>query len=546
MSAPTTATATAPKTGQTTELTGLIDRVRVLADAADRPDLSDRLVRARARVMDPSLRIAVTGQLGQGMSSLVGALELPPGVTLVDLPGSAGADSAGAAAALGELASADAVLFVSDASQEYTRPEIALLREVLQLCPTVVGVITKIDLYHRWPDIQRADRTHLTNAGLDIPLLPVSAALAATASRLDDADLAAESGLPQLREFLVERVVERADRVLRASVANDVRVVTEQLGITARTELQALSRPGTSEELEAEIEQARAAADRLRERSANWQLMLGDGVAELAADVEHDLRHRLRQLVREADADVMRSDPVKRWAEFGEWLDGRIVESVRENFLFAHQRAEVLAVQVGNRFAEDGHAVLPRLRVARGDEALRPVHALGEVDADRAGLVQRMINSMRGSYGGVLMVGLMTSLAGLALVNPWSVGAGVLLGANTFREDRKARTAQRQAEAKAAVARLMDDVVFQVGKESRYRVREVHRTLRDHFSALATELARTADDALRAAQQANRVHVEERAARTARVRARLDELDALRSEAERLEGHGAATPVGAR
>jgi hypothetical protein len=122
----------------------------------------------------------------------------------------------------------------------------------------------------------------------------------------------------------------------------------------------------------------------------------------------------------------------------------------------------------------------------------------------------------------------------------------VLLGANTFREDRKARTAQRQAEAKAAVARLMDDVVFQVGKESRYRVREVHRTLRDHFSALATELARTADDALRAAQQANRVHVEERAARTARVRARLDELDALRSEAERLEGHGAATPVGAR
>jgi len=42
------------------------------------------------------------------------------------------------------------------------------------------------------------------------------------------------------------------------------------------------------------------------------------------------------------------------------------------------------------------------------------------------------VNSLRGSYGGVLMVGVLTSLAGLQLISVWSVGAGLLLGAFTF------------------------------------------------------------------------------------------------------------------
>jgi signal recognition particle receptor subunit beta len=541
MSEPTSAAAL--KSGPTSDMTGLLDRLRVLADTAGRPDLCDRLVRSRARVLDPSLRIVVTGQVGQGMTTLVRALDLPAGVTLVDVPGSPGADSVAAATALNELASADAVLFVSDASQEYTEPEIALLRQVTQLCPTVVGVITKIDLYHRWPDIQRADRTHLTNAGLDIPLLPVSAALAGTARVRNDAELAQESGIPQLTAFLRAKIVDEADQVLRAAVVNDVRMVTEHLAMADNAQLDALRDPAAGAELERRLRDARDAADRLSARSANWLLVLGDGITELAVDVEHDLRHRLRQVVREADADIMGSDPVKRWAEFGEWLDGQVVDAVRENCLLAHRRAEELSAQVAERFEGEGRVLRPKLRVARTDDALRPVQELEEVDGDRAGVVQRTINSMRGSYGGVLMVGLMTSLAGLALVNPWSIGAGVLLGANTFREDRKARTAQRQAEAKAGVARLMDDVIFQVGRESKYRVREVHRTLRDHFGAVAVELARSADDALRAAQQANQGHLEDRSVRVERVQDRLAELRRLRTLAGRLDG--SATGAGA-
>ena len=44
---------------------------------------------------------------------------------------------------LAALPTADAVLLVSDASQEYTEPEIDFLRQAMKLCPNVACVLTK-------------------------------------------------------------------------------------------------------------------------------------------------------------------------------------------------------------------------------------------------------------------------------------------------------------------------------------------------------------------------------------------------------------------
>ena len=552
-----TATDTGTKAATpTVAMTDLLDHLRRLTDAAGRADLGHRLAQARVRVTDPRLRIVVTGESGQGMSSLVDAVlgELPGAATvaaadlasadpaqlpaanvlLVDAPGVAGVDSVAASTVLSVLAGADAVLFVSDASQEYTEPELAYLARVRELCPTVVGVITKIDQYHRWADIQQADRAHLSRARLDIPLLPVSAALHLTARHSGDAALAVESGVPQLTEFLADRVIGGADTVLRTSVVNDVRIVSDQLAMALNAELDVLNDPGRGAELVARAQQARHAADRLREQTANWQLVLGDGMTELVVDVEHDLRHRLRTLVREAEADIAKSDPAPRWARFSEWLEARVADAVQANFVLAHTRSAELAERVAARFAEESGRVVPELRLNDPTFALRSVQSLEELDSRKAGILQRVISSLRGSYGGVLMVGVATSVAGLALLNPWSIGAGVLLGANTFWEDRKAQTARRQAEAKVAVARLMDDVVFQVGHESKFRLRELQRYLRDHFSAVATELLRSADDAVYAAQTANQAHADQRDARLAWVSSGLSELRQLRVQAAGL------------
>ena len=69
------------------------------------------------------------------------------------------------------------MIFVTDASQELTGPEVAFLRQALERCPAAVCVVTKTDLYPAWRRIVELDRRHLANAGIDLPVIPVSSFL---------------------------------------------------------------------------------------------------------------------------------------------------------------------------------------------------------------------------------------------------------------------------------------------------------------------------------------------------------------------------------
>ena len=48
---------------------------------------------------------------------------------------------------LAALSTAHAVLLVSDASQEYTEPEVQFLRHALRVSPNVAAVLSKTDIY---------------------------------------------------------------------------------------------------------------------------------------------------------------------------------------------------------------------------------------------------------------------------------------------------------------------------------------------------------------------------------------------------------------
>ena len=104
---------------------------------------------------------------------------LSGGLVLVDTPGVGGLGSAHGAATMSALPSADAVLLVSDAAQEYTAPELEFLDAAMKLCPNVACVLTKTDLYPHWRRIEELDRGHLRKAGVDAEIFPVSSVLRA-------------------------------------------------------------------------------------------------------------------------------------------------------------------------------------------------------------------------------------------------------------------------------------------------------------------------------------------------------------------------------
>ena len=144
---------------------------------------------------------------------------------LVDTPGVGGLGSAHGAATMSALPSADAVLLVSDAAQEYTGPELEFLGAAMKLCPNVACVVTKTDLYPHWRRIMELDRGHLGAAGIRADAFPVSSTLRLHAAKTQDAELMDESGFRPLVDFLLRRVVGAADELDRRSTSQDVLAV---------------------------------------------------------------------------------------------------------------------------------------------------------------------------------------------------------------------------------------------------------------------------------------------------------------------------------
>lgn len=465
---------------------------------------------------------------------------LTGGLTVIDSPGVGGMGSSHTLTTLTALPTADAMLLVSDASQEYTEPELRFLRQAMRITPSVVGVLSKTDLYPEWRRVADMDRSRLDTVAPDIPLFPVSSDLRLEASRLQDAELNGESGFPALVRHLRNEIVGKSERLQRRHVSQDLLSVTENLRLSLQSELDALENPAGTPRMIAGLELAKTEADDLRKRSARWQVTLSDGISDLIADMEYDLRDRLRRIQREAEAAIDQGDPGPTWNEFSKWLEECSAAAISDTFVWTSERAHWLASQVAEHFAAD-EVRIPALRVSDTGDALDPVEEMPALDPGRINPMQKVLIGMRGSYGGVLMFGLLTGIFGMALINPLSVGAGLLLGRKAYREDREARLKRRQGEAKALVRRQIDDVTFQVGKQLKDRLRLVQRSIRDHFTEIAEEHHRSLSDSVTVAQKAATTFTLQKDVRIRDIKAELKKVDALHAAAAAVAAEVAAS-----
>jgi len=475
---------------------------------------------------------------------------LQAGLEVVDTPGVGGLNSVHGAATMAARPTADAVLLVSDASQEYTAPELEFLRQAVRLCPNVACVLTKTDLYPQWRRIAELDRGHLRTVGVDAPLHGVSSDVRWQAVVTGDAALNTESGFAELETYLAERVLGQADLLSRRSTVHDILAVTDQLCDTLRTEQAARDNPERVQELIRELTEAQARAAALKERSARWQHTLNDGVADLNADIDHDLRDRMREITRLAEEEIDSvGDPTRVWEQLSTWVQQQVATGASANFVWATQRARWLAQQVATHFDDQREAVLPALKT-EASAALGSVREMKVREAESWSLGHQALTGMRGGYIGVLMFGFIGTMVGLTLLNPISIGAGLLLGGKTISDERRRVVARRQAEAKMVVRRYVDDVSFQVGKDSRDMLRGVQRDLRDHFTTLAEQLNRSLKESLTSAERSVTTTREETERRLGEIETALAKLERLQQRVRTLtpedEADRAAAPAVAR
>jgi Dynamin family len=456
---------------------------------------------------------------------------LSGGLVLVDTPGVGGLGSAHGAATMSALPSADAVLLVSDAAQEYTAPELEFLDAAMKLCPNVACVLTKTDLYPHWRRIEELDRGHLRTAGVNAEIFPVSSVLRLHAAKEQDAELMDESGFKPLVDYLLHKVVAQSDDLDRRSTGNDVLSVADQLASGMKAELSILEDPEKVNALVEDLTKAKARADELKQRSSRWQITLNDGVADLQSDIGYDLRDRLRTIGREAERLIDESDPAEVWDQFSDWFHQQISSAASANFVWAAERARYLSVQVAEHFAEGADIAMPELRF--DDEGIAgKVDQLEQPEAESIGRGMQLLTGLKGGYGGMLMFGMIGTLAGFSVFA--GAPAGVLLGIKAVRDEKKRLLTKRRADAKQGVRKHIDEVTFQVGKDSGDMLRRTQRQLRDHFSRLAEEMSTSIASSVQAAQNALKTNTSGREKRIRDLKAELARIDGMAQRAKAL------------
>jgi replication fork clamp-binding protein CrfC len=469
---------------------------------------------------------------------------LKNGLAFVDTPGVGGHGQPHLSATLGLLPDADAMLMISDTSQEFTEPEMIFIRQALEICPLATILATKTDLYPHWREIVAVNEAHLRRAGVNVPVTPVSSILRSHAIQMNDKELNEESNFPAVVKFLSEKVLSRENDRVRDQVLAEVRSAAEHLTLAVTTELSAINDPDARDRMTADLERRKQEAMDALAQTALWQQVLNDGITDLTADVDHDLRGRFRAITQHTEKVIDGCDPTQHWAEIGAELENAIATAVGDNFVWAYQRAGALAEEVAQNFQEAGiDAVdMPQIDAREMGAGFGEMKSVSKLEAKPIGKGHKVVTGMRGSYGGVLMFGMITSFAGLGMFNPLSLGAGLVLGRKAYKEDMENRMARVRNEAKGNMRRFVDDVSFIVSKESRDRLKGIQRQLRDHYRGIANQTTRSLNESLQASLAAAKLEENERATRVNELERQLNILRQVTEHAVNLSPQPEAQP----
>jgi GTP-binding protein EngB required for normal cell division len=233
----------------------IVRQVKTMADGRGREDLIGALDwRLEALAADRPLTLIVAGRTNSGKSTLVNALlgraAVPAGahvatttaaavdyasgaikLRIVDTPGVDSSGDSERARAAEQVLGADVIIFMLDPVAPLSRPEARFLEEAAATIADAILVIAKADLLPEGSIMasQRALLARLATRLADAPMFEVSALEKVHADAHHDADLGADSGIPQLARHIAERLAPHHGVVRSAAVVQACRSVLREL-----------------------------------------------------------------------------------------------------------------------------------------------------------------------------------------------------------------------------------------------------------------------------------------------------------------------------
>ena len=427
----------------------------------------------------------------------------------------------------GSESNPEKAIAVAEEGSTLTRSEVDFLRRARAVCPEVVVVVTKIDLYPAWETIVELDRRHLAAADLPIEPVPVSAAIYGAARRRANGDLETESNIAALRRLLVDNVLADAEQRSVGHAVAESSWALRRLRDPIATEIALAADPGQVSDAVAGLGAAEQRLRALQAAGARWSTVLNDDVSDLRGDVDHRLRVGVRDLLTALDEELETIDPAECWEELGESVRTQIAALVDELFEEITSRADQLGLRIADLLDEDAPLALD----VDGEGAPTVDEVWGSADrslkAPRTGVVASGITALRGGSSGTIVLGMLARFAGIAMATPASIGVAVVFGAKQVVDARKQGVARRRQEARTVIRRFVDEVSLEAGSGARRLVQQVHRTLRDSYAARLQELSRSATESLTSARAVAEADAQARNERRVRARGWLDHIDGL-------------------
>jgi Dynamin family len=507
------------------------------------PEVQVTMIDGASRMMPRSTLTNILRGSGEPVAFATVSFEHPllsTGLELVDSAGVGGLESQHGLATLAEISRALGVVLVLDASQELTKSELSFIRTVDRLCPRVIIAMTKIDIHVEWRDILRLNQQHLADGGVDVAIVPVAVGRSAGAETISPRNAAS---ITPLTEWL-QQLVDDSDEVRRGHCCSTLGAVVAELAQQFHAERRSLTDADHAAQAMRTLSELKQQTEALRGQMAKWSQTLNDGIGDLNADIDHDLRTRLRVVGAEADEAVDHNDPGTSWADISAWLNNRVGQEMVANFMLLHDRSDRLSELVAEHFnhplaalaeASEVFGIVVELPTAKL-AATSPEAIAGASMTVRA----KGMTAARGFYSSTLMTSMLGSVAGLAL-GPIGLVLGAAGGRSTLRAEKNRMLEQRRAQARQKCRKYIDEIGFEVGKELRDSLRSVHRQLRDHYSQRAEVLHSGSTAAYQAAQAATKRSAAENAARLADVDAELTRLRSVEALIVKLRTTGASS-----
>ncbi len=466
---------------------------------------------------------------------------LAAGLCIVDSPGVGGLDSPEASVTLAACSSADLALFVSDATQELTDPELAFIARLVERTRVAV-VMTKTDLVVDPEAMLDRNRAHLRSRDLgDLDVVLVSSHLHVHAVNDADEELERHSGFAVVFGLLHDAHWAARDRI-RATVGREVAAVTAQLELEVDAAERAVS--GDADAVRAELASAAAQVRAARSAKAGWQVALRDGFGKLRRDAGFDIRERRLAAQRNADAELDQTDDVDAEA-FQRLLQTHVMDSCLAHFDTLRGDAEALIASIDAEFVADGGLALDTATPAGAvDGAVAATFRVGG-DGER---VRGLLAVAQGSTSGMVMASTAFGASSLGFANlglsvglfanpvtPVLVGVplGLVLGLRMIREDRKRRRQQRAHELRKASQTYLAEAFLALERDSQEVLLEIERRLREHYATRIEELESSIAHAGAAATRAGGGDVDATAERAARLAAGRDAMALVRASAAR-------------